>query len=232
MNVWITGASKGIGKAIAEEFLREGHKVAISARNLELLETISVDTAHSDSLFRVPLDVLSFEKVNDAASLINEKLGSIDVLINNAGVTRFKPIIDTSIEEFNEIIDVNLKGVIHGVKAVLPYMIENEKGWIINIASVTVNKVFTNSGAYASSKAGVLALTNVLREEVRDKGVKVTSIIPGATETEMWPDGIRKKYGQRMMHPEEIASVVVSMLRSPENVMMEEITVRPQLGDL
>ncbi len=232
MNVWITGASKGIGKAIAEELLREGHKVAVSARNRELLDDIAVDTAHSDSLYRVPLDVVYFDRTNDTAKLIIEKFGSLDVLINNAGVTEFKPIIETSIEEFNEIIDVNLKGVVNGVKAVLPYMVERRKGWIVNIISVTVNKVFTNSGAYASSKAGVLALTNVLREEVRDKGIKVTSIVPGATETEMWPDGVRKKYGARMMHVDDVAEVVASILRTPDNVMMEEITLRPQLGDL
>ncbi len=232
MNIWITGASRGIGKAIAEELLREEHKVAVSARNRELLDVIAVDTAHIDSLYRVPLDVASFDRTNEAAKLIAEKFGSIDVLINNAGVTRFKPIIETSIDEFNEIIDVNLKGVVHGVKAVLPYMIENRKGWIINTISVTVNKVFTNSGAYAASKAGVLALTNVLREEVRDKGIKVTAIVPGATETDMWPDGVREKYGERMMRAENVADVVATMLRTSENVMVEEITIRPQLGDL
>jgi len=232
MNVWITGASKGIGKAIAEELLRDGHKVAISARDRELLETISADTAHSDSLLRVPLDVSSYERVSDAAKLINEKLGSIDVLINNAGVTKFKPIIDTTITEFNEIIDVNLKGVVHCIKAVLPFMQEQKNGWIVNIISVTVNKVFTNSGAYASSKAGVLALSNVLREEVREQGIKVTSIVPGATHTEMWPEGIRKKYGERMMHPDDVAKTVSSIFRSPDNLMLEEVTLRPQLGDL
>lgn len=232
MNVWITGASKGIGKAIAEELLREGHKVAVSARNRELLDYIAVDTAHSDSLYRVPLDVVYFDRTNDTAKLIIEKFGSLDVLINNAGVTEFKPILETSIDEFNEIIDVNLKGVVNGVKAVLPYMVERKSGWIVNITSVTVNKVFTNSGAYASSKAGVLALTNVLREEVRDKGIKVTSIVPGATETEMWSDGVRKKYGARMMRAGDVAEVVASILRTPDNVMMEEITLRPQLGDL
>jgi len=207
MNIWVTGAGKGIGKAIAEELLREGHKVAISARNRESLDSLSVITAYSDSLFRVPVDVSSFKMVSDAAQLINEKFGSIDVLINNAGVTQFKPIMDTSIDEFDEIIDVNLKGVMYGMKAVLPYMTGRKTGWIINIISVTVNKVFTNSGAYASSKAGVLALTNVLREEVRDKGIKVTSIIPGATYTEMWPEGVRKKYGERMMRPEDIGKI-------------------------
>lgn len=232
MNIWVTGASKGIGKAIAEELLREGHKVAVSARDRESLDTISVITAHSDSLFRVPVDVSSYESVRDAAQLINEKFGSIDVLVNNAGVTRFKPIMETSIDEFDEIIDVNLKGVVYGVKAVLPFMTTAQSGWIINIISVTVQKIFTNSGAYASSKAGVLALTNVLREEVRDKGIKVTSIIPGATYTDMWPEGLRKKYGERMMRPDNIGKMLADILRSPENIMIEEIRVRPQLGDL
>jgi NADP-dependent 3-hydroxy acid dehydrogenase YdfG len=232
MNVWITGASRGIGKAIAEALLHDGHRVAVSARTRELLETVGADISNADTVLRVPLDVSDAEKVKRAAENINEKFGSIDVLVNNAGVTRFTPIIDTSIDEFNEIIDVNLKGVYYGIRSVLPSMIERRRGWIINIISVTVKKVFTNSGAYAASKAGVLALGNVLREELRAKGIKVTSIIPGATETEMWPDNVLKKHGKRMIPPEEIGRVVASMLRTPDSVMVEEITVRPQLGDL
>lgn len=231
MNIWITGASKGIGKAIAEEILRDGHTVAVSSRDKTLLEEV-YRSINSDLLIRIPLDVRSHKQVNDAVKLIISKLGSIDVLINNAGITKFKPISETSIEEFDEIIDVNLKGVVNGIKTVLPHMTERKSGWIINIISVTVNKVFTNSGAYAASKAGVLALTNVLREEVRDKGIKVTSIIPGATATEMWPAGVLEKYEERMMQGNDVGKVVASMLRSPDTIMLEEILLRPQLGDL
>jgi 3-oxoacyl-[acyl-carrier protein] reductase len=232
MNIWITGASKGIGRAVAQTLLREGHKVAVSARTRKSLDILSVDPTDDESLLKIPLDVTSFEALVTAAALINKKFGSIDVLVNNAGVTRFKSIFDTSIEEFNEIIDVNLKGAFYGVKAVLPYMTERKNGWIINIISVTAHKVFTNSGAYASSKAGVLAFANVLREETRDKGIKVTSIIPGATYTDMWPEGLREKYGARMMQPDDIGRLIVSLLRLPDRVMAEEITMRPQLGDL
>jgi NADP-dependent 3-hydroxy acid dehydrogenase YdfG len=232
MNVWVTGASRGIGKAIAEALLHDGHRVAVSARSRELLESIATGISNADAVLRVPLDVSDAEQVTRAAAFINERFGSVDVLVNNAGVTRFKPIVDTSIDEFNEIIDVNLKGVYYGIQSVLPSMIERRSGWIMNIISVTVKKIFINSGAYAASKAGVLALGNVLREELRAKGIKVTSIIPGATETEMWPEDVLKKHGKRMIPPEEIGRVVASMLRTPDSVMVEEITVRPQLGDL
>lgn len=231
MNIWITGASKGIGKSIAEELLRDNHRVAVSSRDKPLLDKV-YGSVNGDVLIRIPLDVRSYEQVNEAANLIINKFGSIDVLINNAGITKFKPVSETTIEEFDEIIDVNLKGVVNCIKAVLPHMTERQRGWIVNIISVTVNKVFTNSGAYASSKAGVLALTNVLREEVRDKGIKVTSIIPGATGTEMWPAGVLEKYEERMMQADDVAKVVASVLRSPDSIMMEEVLVRPQLGDL
>jgi len=231
MHIWVTGASKGIGKAIAQELLRDDHKVAVSSRDKTLLDEV-YGSVSGETLIRIPLDVRSYEEVIDAANLIINKFGSIDVLINNAGVTKFKPVSETTIEEFDEIIDVNLKGVVNGIKAVLPHMTEKKSGWIVNIISVTVNKVFTNSGAYASSKAGVLALTNVLREEVRDKGIKVTSIIPGATGTEMWPAGVLEKYEERMMQADDVAKVVASVLRSPDSIMMEEVLVRPQLGDL
>jgi NADP-dependent 3-hydroxy acid dehydrogenase YdfG len=231
MNIWVTGASKGIGKAIALELLRENHKVAVSSRDKTSLREV-YKSVNGNLLLQMPVDVRSYEQVTNTANLIIEKFGSIDVLINNAGVTKFKPVSETTIEEFDEIIDVNLKGVVNGIKAVLPYMMERQKGWIVNIISVTVNKVFTNSGAYASSKAGVLALTNVLREEVRDKGIKVTSIIPGATGTEMWPAGVLEKYEKRMMQAENVAKVVASVLRFPDSIMIEEVLVRPQLGDL
>lgn len=232
MNIWVIGASRGIGKSIAEELLRENHRVAVSARSREGLDALSVKAEDAEAVFRIPLDVSSFPQVETATRHIIDRFGSIDVLVNNAGVTRFKSVADTSVDEFNEIIDINLKGVVHGIKSVLPYMIENKKGWIINTISVTVNKVFTNSGAYAASKAGVLALTNVLREEVREHGIRVSAIIPGATKTDMWPAGVLKKYGDRMMQPDDVGKIVASVLRSPENVLVEEITVRPLLGDL
>jgi 3-oxoacyl-[acyl-carrier protein] reductase len=232
MNVWVTGASKGIGKSISEALLRENHKVAVSARSRDLLDALSVDTVDSGSVFRVPLDVTSPADVDAAARLINEKFGSIDVLVNNAGVTRFATIQDTSVDVLNEIIDTNLKGTFHAVKSVLPFMLERKSGWIVNIISVTAHRTFTKSGAYAASKAGALAFSNVLREEVRKDGIKVTAVVPGATETEMWPAEIRQRHGGRMMRPDDIGKIIASILKTPENCMLEEVTVRPILGDL
>ncbi len=232
MNVWITGASRGIGKAIAEQLLADGHRVAVSARNTAQLDTIGVSSKLEHNLFKVPLDVTSQQAVETAAGSVVERLGSIDLFIPNSGVTVFKSVLDTSVEEIDSIIDTNLKGTMYGIKAVLPHMIERRQGWIIALISVTAKKIFANSGAYAASKSGVLSFIDILREEVRDKGIRVTAFIPGATDTDMWPERIREKYRERMMTPEVVAQSVSRLLSYPEGVMVEEVVMRPQLGDL
>jgi 3-oxoacyl-[acyl-carrier protein] reductase len=232
MNIWITGASRGIGRAITERLLIDGHSVAVSARNREQLDTIHPEGTDHTVLLRVPLDVTEPGDVMRSVEYIIKQFGSIDVFIGNAGVTRFKTIEETSLEELDEIIDTNLKGTAYCIKSVLPHMLERRNGWIISTISVTAYKVFTKSGVYAASKSGLLSFLNVLREEVRDKGIRVTSLVPGAVHTDMWPEKILDTYGDRMMKASDIGAVVSSLLASPPGVMVEEIIVKPVGGDL
>jgi NADP-dependent 3-hydroxy acid dehydrogenase YdfG len=232
MNIWITGASRGIGRAVAEQLLKDGHTVAATARTAERLDSLRNLVSKDASFLPVPVDVTVNTEVLKAVEFILQELGSIDVFIGNAGVTRFKTIEETSIEEVDEIIDTNLKGMSYCIKAVLPSMLERRNGWILSTISVTAHKTFTKSGAYAASKSGLLSFINVLREEVRDKGIKVTAFIPGAVDTDMWPGKVRDKYRDRMMRASDIGMLVSTLLATPPNMMLEEILVRPVLGDL
>lgn len=232
--IWVTGASSGIGKETAKEFARIGCKVYASSRKTNLIELANKELLAegcNNLLEIIPCNVASDTNVDTAIKkiLANHK---IDCLVNNAGITSFKQALDNSLNEIKDIINTNLLGAIYTMKGILPSMIENGGGTIINIISVVVKKIFTNSSAYSASKAGLLAYTNVLREELRDKNIKIVNILPGATDTNIWPDKTREKYKNKMMRPEDIARIIVSIYLQAPNIVTEEITLRPITGDL
>ncbi len=230
--VWITGASSGIGKAAAEEFARIGCRVFASARRATELERLNKSLSKDKlELDIFPCNVASSANVEQTAKKILST-HKIDCLINNAGITSFKLAEENSINEIDDIINTNLLGSIYTIKSILPKMIEQGGGTIINILSVVTKKVFTHSSAYAASKNGLMAYSNVLREEVRKHKIKVINIIPGATETPMWSQEIRKENSERMMSTEDIARLLVWVYLQKENMISEEIFVRPIEGDL
>jgi 3-oxoacyl-[acyl-carrier protein] reductase len=177
-------------------------------------------------------DVSSSRSVASTAGSVLRRFGRVDVLVNNAGVTYFKSLRRTSQLEFDEVISANLRGTFLCTKAVIDSMVRRRSGHVINVISIAARKTYTKSSAYSASKAGVLALTDVLREEVRPFGIKVTAVTLGATETQMWNASTRDKYRHRMMSAEDVARVVVSVFQAPRRAHIEEIILRPQLGDL
>ncbi|HEY5533552.1 MAG TPA: SDR family oxidoreductase [Ignavibacteria bacterium] len=231
--IWVTGASTGIGKEIATAFSKAGHIVVISARRKSRLAAIASEikfAGREASAF--VCNVASERSVHSTAKRIREKYGKIDALINNAGVTIFKSILETKIPDFDNVVNTNLRGTFLCIKAVLPFMIKNKKGHIINIISVSANTVFEEGAAYSASKAGTLALTNVLRKEVRRFNIKVSSILPGAVETPMWDSKSRQKYHSKMMSPADIAQIALNIFNQPKKVLIEDIVVRPIKGDI
>ncbi len=229
--IWITGASSGIGKETAKEFARIGCKVFASSRRHSIIELINRELNDENLSVEVyPCNVGSTTNVNQIVNKISEN-HSIDCLVNNAGISSFKKAEENSLKEIKDIINTNLIGSINCIKAVLPQMIERKRGTIINIISVTVDKVLTNSSAYSASKAGLHAYAKVLREEVRKYNIKVINIIPGATKTAIWPDKVLEKYSDRMMNPEDIARLIVSSYLQ-DKFVTEEIILRPIGGDL
>ncbi len=231
--IWVTGASRGIGAAIARAFAAIGAHVVLSGRNIRYLQrnTQRITRAGQKASF-VKCDVTSEASVRRAYKSIVKQYHVVDVLVNNAGVTCFRPFEKTAVRDFDAVLATNLRGTFLCTKSVLPAMVKRRAGVIINIVSVAAITTFENSSAYAAAKAGMLAMSRGLRSEVRKKGVRVMDILPGAVETEMWDNAVRKKYHEKMLQPEDVADVVVSAFRQPQRVLAEEIVIRPLEGDL
>ncbi|HEY4755052.1 MAG TPA: SDR family oxidoreductase [Ignavibacteriaceae bacterium] len=230
--IWITGASSGIGKAASKEFARTGSKVFVSARRKSELERLNNELKEENLSVEIfPCNIASSSNVDQTAKKILST-NKIDCLINSAGITSFKLAAENSINEIDDIIHTNLLGPIYSIKSVLPSMIKQNGGTIINILSAVTKKVFIQSSAYSASKHGLIGYTNSLREEVRKHNVRIINVIPGATQTPMWTSEMREKYGDRMMTAEEIAQVIVWLYLQKGNLVTEEIVLRPILGDL
>ncbi|MCX6168542.1 MAG: SDR family NAD(P)-dependent oxidoreductase [Ignavibacteriales bacterium] len=230
--VWITGSSSGIGRALSIEFAKNGVFVLGTARRKSLLDELKSSLGEfSENFEGHQLNHSSFDSLIEFHNEISSKF-QIDCLINNAGTTSFKNAVDDSIEEIEKIIQVNLLGSIYAIKTVLPEMIDKKSGTIINILSVVTRKIFIASSAYSASKAGLYAYTNVLREEVRDQNIRVINVSPGATATNIWPEGTLKKYSDRMMSVENIANLIFRIYSEKSNMVIEELIIRPIKGDL
>ncbi len=227
--VWVTGASSGIGKATVEKLIANDFNVAASSRRKSSLNELKKN--YSEQLVTAPLDVSESKEVFDGIKKIEESR-NITCLVNNAGVTSFVEASNNTIIETDEIIKTNLLGSIYAIQAVLPSMIKSNTGTIINILSVAAIKVFEKSSVYAASKAGLLAYTKVLREELRENNIRVVNILPGATKTPIWPNEALEKFSERMMSPDDIAQLIIDVLKIKGNMVPEEIVLRPMKGDL
>jgi len=231
--VWITGGSSGIGKACVVEFARNGYTVCATSRRTDSLKKIK-ESLHSEGI-EISIhqcDVSNLEQVTKTRDNIIGTHKRIDCLINSAGVSSFKTAMDDSFEDIRVIIETNLFGSIYTIKSVLPVMKEQGGGTVINILSIVNKKVFTNSSAYAASKQGLQGYTESLREEVRKDKISIVNVYPGATETGIWTENVRKKYGDRMMQTEEVAKAIVWSFKNEGNLVVEELVLRPQQGDL
>lgn len=231
--VWITGASTGIGRETAKLLSKNDFIVVATARRKSRLVSLvqEIKFAGNEASAFV-CDVSSERSVFNTFKRIKERYGKVDVLVNNAGVTFFKSFADSKICDFDYMMDINLRGSFLCIKSVLPQMLRNRKGHIINILSVAVQTTFEDSSLYAASKAGLLAMSDGLRLEVRGYNIKVTNIMPGAVDTPMWDSKTRQRKRNRMMSPEDIATVVFDVVNKPSKMQIEEIVLRPQKGDL
>jgi len=228
--VWITGGSSGIGKEITRKFINNDFHVAVTSRNLDK-KYFDFDEKKQENLYLNSCDI------SDSPALLKtyeniSQTGFVDCLINNAGITSFTLAKDDSIDMIKKIIDVNLLGSIYAIKSVLPAMIENKRGTIVNILSVAAEKIFSKSSAYAASKAGLQAYTNIIREELREFNIKVINFLPGATATPIWSSNVLDKFSYRMMKPEDLAEFIYNVATNNKNIIAEEITLRPIDGDL
>ncbi len=229
--IWITGSGQGIGKAIAMNLAKNGARVVMTSRSLEkLAETAKEIQDAGGEVLALPGDVRDVAQIESIVNQVESEWGGIDVLINNAGVGIFKKITKLEESDWNDMMDANAKSAFLCSRAVLPGMMDRQRGHIVNIVSVAARKAFPNNAGYSASKYAMLGFTDVLRLEARDHGIKVTAVLPGATDTPLWGDANIDH--SKMMQPKAVAESIVGLLGNTSNAMIEELVIRPQGGDL
>ena len=223
-NAIITGAGRGIGYAVAIALAKEGVNVGLIARSKEQLEQVvnEVEALGVKAAFAVA-DVSKNEEVTKATEFISNELGAIDILINNAGIAKFGNFMDLEIDEWEKIIQVNLMGVYYVTRAVLPGMIEQKSGDIINISSSAGQKGAPITSAYSASKFGVLGITESLAMEVRKHNIRVTALTPSTVATDLAIDNnLTDGNPDKVMQPEDIAEFIVSQLKLNKRIFIKE----------
>ena len=238
MNVIITGASKGIGRAVAEKFAANHHNIILCARNeVQLYKTMEeLLIRYPDVIIKaIPADLSEAGGAKSFGNWAESQVikmpgGTTDILVNNAGEFLPGSIYNEEEGTLEKMLASNLYSAYHLTRLVLPRMMENKKGHIFNMCSIASLNAYKNGGAYGISKFALLGFTKNLREEMKPYGIKVTAVMPGAVYTDSWKGSDVSP--QRIMESEDIAELVVAAANLSPQAVVEEIIVRPQLGDL
>lgn len=229
----ITGASQGIGQAVALYLARKGMKLVLSARSVDKLKGLAnaiEQECPGTEVLVVPCDVTRCEQVEQVASSALAQFGRIDVLINNAGVApRVGLLQELSIEDIDRTVDTNLKGAIYCMRAVLPAMIQQEGGIIININSVAGKTAYPYWSVYDATKFGLHAMTEAVADEQRSNNIKVIGIYPGAVDTPIW-HGLELDHQpnyEGMLDAENVAEAIGYIIEQPGKVHVKELVIAP-----
>ena len=228
----VTGATQGIGLAIARALAEEGCNLVVSGRDQKRLHRLEVDLAKKRiQVLAHPCDVRDEKSVSDLFQAVRQKFRRLDMLINNAGIAHPDfPVAKLPSDAWFDVISTNLTGLFLVTKAAVPLM--KRGSVIVNNLSIAAKQVFPGSSAYNASKHGALGFTNTLREELRDQGIRVIALLPGATDTAiwntLWPSAPRKK----MIPPAVIAQALIAALKVPPQSTVEEISILPSAGSL
>jgi 3-oxoacyl-[acyl-carrier protein] reductase len=230
----ITGAGKGIGKSVAIALAAEGVNLGLIARTSSDLEALQAELANKYGV-KVAIakaDVSVKSDVDQAVATLKESLGSIDILINNAGIASFGTVLDMDPDEWERIIQTNVMGTYYVTRAALPTMLEQSSGSIINIASTAGERGFATGSAYCASKFAVIGLTEALMQEVRKSNIRVTALTPSTVNTELASNaGLKIGDEDRMMQAEDVAELVLAALKLPDRVFIRTAgiwTTNPQ----
>ncbi|WP_153464019.1 SDR family oxidoreductase [Sediminibacillus terrae] len=235
--VVITGASSGIGEATARLLASMGVHLVIGARRMERLEALASDIlSDGGSVVVQQLDVTELEQMQAIIRLAQSRFGRVDAIVNNAGVMPLSPLEALKIEEWNRMIDVNIRGVLHGIASGLPVMKKQGYGHFINIASTGAYEVSPTAAVYCATKYAVRAITDGLRQETVGQDIRVTLLSPGVTESEL-ADSITdndardfmKEYRRTTLPATAIARAIVYALEQPENTDVSEVVIKPMV---
>ena len=221
----VTGAGRGIGRAIAIELGRLGARVVLVARSrTELEETGRAIGANASVM---PANVRNKEELQRLFEQVAAAIGPVDILVNAAGLGIFGPVVDFKDEDFETLIETNLRGIFFTCRYVLPSMIERKRGYIINVASIAGKVGSATRAVYCASKFGVVGFTESLAEEVRQHGIRASVICPGSTDTGFSSSETAGKVRGRMLRPEDVAHAVGMIVTQEPNSFISEIIMRP-----
>ena len=223
----VTGGTRGIGRAIAERFLREGAAVAICGRTREPVDSAVQDMKSLGRIFGRPADVADAKQVKTLFRAIDKEFGGLDILVNNAAVGVFRKVGEMSPEEWHSNIDLNLNGAFYCCREALARF-GDRGGFILNISSLAGKNPFSTGAGYNASKAGLNMLSEALMLDHRHDNVRVSSIMPGSVDT-AFSAGPFKRSGDRswMIAPEDVAEVAAMVVRMPARTMVSAIEMRP-----
>jgi NADP-dependent 3-hydroxy acid dehydrogenase YdfG len=238
--VIITGASSGIGEATAKELASKGAKLVLAARREDRLKKLQEEIQNNggQAIYKVT-DVSSHEQMEELAEYTLTEFGKIDVMVNNAGVMPLSPVYKKKINEWDSMIDINIKGVLYGIAAVLPSMRERKEGHIINVSSIAGQLVFLASAVYSGTKFAVRAITEGLRKEEAPNNIRTTIISPGTISTELLESISDVELKSAIVEdskigiePASIARAVAFAIEQPSDVAINEMVVRPTIQEL
>ncbi|MGD7009788.1 SDR family oxidoreductase [Metabacillus sp. 84] len=234
----ITGASSGIGEAIAKKLASEGANIVLAARREDRINALAdeLKSSYSTEVLTIPTDVTSKEAVEQLANQTRETFGKVDILINNAGIMLLSFLKNDHVDQWEQMVDVNIKGVLFGIHSVLPGMLEAGEGHVINVSSVAGHEVFPSSSVYSATKYAVRAISMGMEKELANTPIKVTNISPGAVQTELTnhitDEDVHSLFKDMMedvkpLNAEDIAEAVYYAVSQPDHVNVNEVTVRP-----
>ena len=230
----ITGASSGIGKATALAFATEGINLALVSRESKNLEAVAAAAREVGVKAEAyPLDLAKIEQVQSSISAIAAQLGSVDILVNSAGMGCTGSLAQTSLADWQKVLDLNLTSVWQCILGVLPSMRDRGSGIIINVSSIAGIQTFPNWGPYCVSKFGLMALSKTLAAEERARGIRVTAVCPGSVNTPMWDTDTMPDFDRSaMLTPEIVAQSILHAVQLPASAVIEEITLMSNAGVL
>ena len=228
----ITGGNRGIGLAIAQAFVGEGCRVLIAGRNPEALSKAKTELERTGGeVTAEQCDVSDPAQVEKLFAAVKNRYSAVDILVNNAGISHaLQPVEKLPLDTWKRVIETNLTGMFLCTQAALPLM--QSGGTIVNNISVAAVQIFPGMSAYNASKGGALAFTNVLREDLRKRGIRVLALLPGATDTEIWNQFWPQAPHEKMMSAETVAQAVLHTVTMPAKSSIEEIRLRPTIGSL
>jgi NADP-dependent 3-hydroxy acid dehydrogenase YdfG len=236
--VLITGATSGIGRATAMRLAKEGYRLILVGRRAVTLKklTVYLETKYNTECLAIPVDVRHYSNLKTAFTELPEEWTPIGILVNNAGLAAgLDPVHQGSLDDWNQMIDTNIKGILHVTKLIAPGMIERGKGHIINIGSIAGKEVYPKGAVYCATKHAVEALTLGMRQDFVPFGVKVSSVCPGAVETEFSlvrfkgdAERAEKVYdGFQPLEAEDVADVIQYIITRPAHVNIQDVLIMP-----